>query len=100
MPFVLESVAGDRRFSLAGRDALVVGRDPISDLPILDPAVSRRHAELRVDVSGAVVHVIDLGSRNGTWINDARVTRGELRAGDRIASVSYTHLTLPTKRIV
>ena len=85
MPFVLESVAGDRRFSLAGHDALVVGRDPISDLPILDPAVSRRHAELRVDDDGSVVNVIDLGSRNGTWINDARVMRGELRAGDRIA---------------
>jgi adenylate cyclase len=92
MPFVLESVAGDRRFSLAGRDALVVGRDPISDLPILDPAVSRRHAELRVDDDGAVVHVIDLGSRNGTWINDARVTRGVLGPGDRIAfgTVAFT----------
>lgn len=101
MPFVLESVAGDRRFSLAGRDALVVGRDPISDLPILDPAVSRRHAELRVDVSGAVVHVTDLGSRNGTWINDARVTRGELRAGDRIAfgTVAFTAYTAESNRM-
>jgi len=92
MPFVLESVAGDRRFSLAGREALVVGRDPISDLPILDPAVSRRHAELRVDERDAVVHVVDLGSRNGTWINNARVTHAVLRPGDRIAfgTVAFT----------
>ena len=85
MPFVLESAAGDRRFSLAGRHALVVGRDPISDLPILDPAVSRRHAELVVDEGGEVVHVTDLGSRNGTWVNNARVTRAVLRPGDKIA---------------
>lgn len=95
MPFVLESVAGDRRFSLADRDALVVGRDPLSDLPILDPAVSRRHAELRVGDGDGVVHVTDLGSRNGTWINDNRVTRGELRSGDRIAfgTVAFTAFT-------
>lgn len=92
MAFVLESVAGDRRFSLAGREALVVGRDPISDLPILDAAVSRRHAELRVDERESVVHVVDLGSRNGTWINNVRITRAVLRPGDRIAfgTVAFT----------
>lgn len=89
MALVLESVAGDRRFSLTAHDALIVGRDPVSDLPILDPAVSRRHAELRATVpaggGAAVVHVTDCGSRNGTWINDVRVPRGVLRPGDRIA---------------
>lgn len=98
VPFVLESVAGDRRFSLAARDVLVVGRDPVSDLPILDPAVSRRHAELRVDDAGSVVHVTDLGSRNGTWINDTRTPHGALRAGDRVAfgTVAFTLQFAPT----
>ncbi|MCZ8203298.1 adenylate/guanylate cyclase domain-containing protein [Gemmatimonas sp.] len=92
MPLILQSVAGDRRFSLAGHQALVVGRDPVSDLPILDPAVSRRHAELRVDAREPLVHVTDFGSRNGTWINNARITRGLLRPGDRIAfgTVAFT----------
>ena len=98
MSFVLESVAGDRRFSLAGRDALVVGRDPVSDLPILDPTVSRRHAELRVDAHAPVVHVTDFDSRNGTWINDTRVTRGVLRAGDKVAfgTVVFTLQVAPS----
>ncbi len=89
---MLESTAGDRRFSLAGKESLIVGRDPISDLPILHPAVSRRHAELRVDERDVVVHVIDFGSRNGTWINDARVSHGVARAGDSIAfgTVAFT----------
>ena len=97
MPFVLESTTGDRRFSLAGRDALIVGRDPVSDLPILDPGVSRRHAELRTDEREPVVHVTDLGSRNGTWINNARVSRGVLRAGDTVAfgTVMFTLRVAP-----
>ena len=98
MPLVLEAVAGDRRFSLAGREALVVGRDPVSDLPILDPAVSRRHAELRADERESLVHVTDFGSRNGTWINNTRVARGVLRPGDRIAfgTVSFTLHVVPS----
>lgn len=63
----------------------MVGRDPVSDLPILHPAVSRRHAELRVDEQSSTVHVTDFGSRNGTWINNARVTTAVARAGDEIA---------------
>ena len=99
MPFVLESVTGDRRFTLAGHDPVVVGRDLVSDLPILDVAVSRRHAELHVDERDAVIHVVDLGSRNGTWINDARVTQAVLRQGDQIAfgTVAFTvHGTEPS----
>jgi adenylate cyclase len=95
MPLVLESTAGDRRFSLAGKAALVVGRDPVSDLPVLDPAVSRRHAELQMSDNTDTVQVIDLGSRNGTWINNARVSRGTLRVGDTIAfgTVAFTLCT-------
>ena len=98
MSFVLVSTTGDRRFSLAGSDVLIVGRDPASDLPILDPAVSRRHAELRTDDHARVVHVTDLGSRNGTWVNQARAGHGVLRAGDTIAfgTVTFTLHTAPS----
>jgi adenylate cyclase len=92
VPLVLASAAGDRRFALAGRLPLVLGRDPVSDLPVLDPAVSRRHAELSLDEADALLRVTDLGSRNGTWINGARIRRGTARAGDTIAfgTVSFT----------
>jgi adenylate cyclase len=79
------SAAGDRRFSLVGTATLVVGRDPLSDLPVLDPAVSRRHTELRLDEQTSRLHVSDLGSRNGTWINGTRVTRATAVAGDTVA---------------
>ncbi|MBY0490811.1 MAG: FHA domain-containing protein [Gemmatimonadaceae bacterium] len=85
MPLVLVSAAGDRRFSITGTATLMVGRDPVSDLPILDPAVSRRHAEVRLDERTPRVHVTDLGSRNGTWINGTRITRATAKAGDTVA---------------
>lgn len=92
MTLVLSSVAGDRRFSLVGRGPLVLGRDPVSDLPVLDPAVSRRHAELSPGEREDEVQIVDLGSRNGTWINGARIDRGVARAGDTVAfgTVTFT----------
>src|SRR4051794_31064575 len=46
----------------------VVGRDPGCDLVLADEEVSRRHAEIAVDASGAVV-VHDLGSTNGVAVD-------------------------------
>ena len=64
--------AGDRRFEIAGSAPLVVGRELSSTLPVLDPVVSRRHAELRLADDGTV-DVCDLDSRTGTWVNGVRV---------------------------
>jgi pSer/pThr/pTyr-binding forkhead associated (FHA) protein len=72
---------------LAGREvevtaALVLGRQAV-DLVIDDPQVSRRHASVRP--AGDGLEVEDHGSRNGTWVNGARVggpTR--LAPGDRV----------------
>ncbi len=82
MTFVLVSATGDRRFTLRDGAALVAGRDIACDLPILDPGISRRHVEIRVDESG--VKLTDLGSRNGTWINGIRAADGRARPGDTI----------------
>jgi adenylate cyclase len=82
MTFVLVSTTGDRRFTLGVGATLVAGRDIACELPILDPGVSRRHVELRVDDDG--VMLTDLASRNGTWINGARVQQAHAKPGDTI----------------
>jgi DNA-binding NtrC family response regulator len=66
---------------------VVVGRGPGADLCVLDQRLSRRHA--RFTLAGNRVLVEDLSSTNGTWIDGARVTRGEVDVGDtvRLASV-------------
>jgi adenylate cyclase len=82
MSFRLLSVTGEQDFELANDHAYVVGRAVTSEIPIFDPTISRRHAELRVSAGG--VQVKDLGSSNGTFINGARITDGALSAGDSI----------------
>ncbi len=83
MALALVSPSGDRRFVLPEGATLVLGRDTTSDLPILDPGVSRRHAELRAD--GPVIALQDMSSRNGTWLNGQRIGRAQARVGDLIS---------------
>ncbi|MCA9053899.1 MAG: diguanylate cyclase [Planctomycetaceae bacterium] len=64
----------------AGETAL--GRDPGCELEIDDDFISRVHAKVEVD--GDEISVIDQGSRNGTFVNEERVTRKSIRAGDHI----------------
>ena len=59
-----------------------VGRDPQSTLVVSEPGVSRDHALVILDNSGARVR--DLQSGQGTWLNGARITEAELRDGDRL----------------
>ncbi len=65
-----------------GETALVVGRMPECDVPLSDPNVSRRHAEVRRQGTGFVV--VDLGSTNGTRVNGAQVKERLLNNGDEI----------------
>ncbi|MFB9239206.1 FHA domain-containing protein [Plantactinospora siamensis] len=60
-----------------------VGRQEDSDILLVDAKVSRRHAEVVV-ADGEVV-LRDIGSTNGTWHNDRRITEPTaLRDGDRL----------------
>lgn len=61
---------------------ITVGRDPASDIFLNDVTVSRAHAVLRLD--GSHVHIEDVGSLNGTYVNDAIVTRATLTSGDTV----------------
>jgi adenylate cyclase len=78
--FKLISTAGDQTFELPEGRAVVVGRAATSDLPIYDPTVSRRHAELLL-VNGSL-SVKDLGSSNGTYLNGTPITQSSASDGD------------------
>lgn len=63
----------------------VIGRQLGSDIHLVDPSVSRRHAELEVRPDGFLAR--DLGSSNGTFVNDQRLQPYAprlLRPGDRL----------------
>lgn len=67
---------------LAGQ-TVVIGRDPEVDLPLPTGGVSRRHAKLTCGDGGQYT-IIDLGSKNGTFVNGTSVDVAPLRPGDRI----------------
>jgi hypothetical protein len=60
----------------------ILGRGTDCDLRLVDPGVSRHHAELRVE-DGEVV-LVDLGSTNGTFVNGQPVRRVSLTDGTRV----------------
>lgn len=71
-----------RTLHLAEGESVVVGRAWPSDLLIDDPGLSRQHA--RFERNGHEIVVEDLGSRNGTTVNEERVERAHVNAGQRI----------------
>jgi pSer/pThr/pTyr-binding forkhead associated (FHA) protein len=74
----------------------ILGRDE-ANIHIDSPTVSRRHARIRVSGTEAVLE--DLGSKNGTCVNGARVsTVVRLKDGDEVqvgSVVSRFRMTSP-----
>jgi diguanylate cyclase (GGDEF)-like protein len=69
-------------FDKSRRD-FVVGRDPDTDIMVDHAAISRRHARLFEKDGG--IWVEDLGSTNGTQVNDAQIDGPrQLRNGDQL----------------
>src|SRR5207253_758580 len=84
MPFSLLSADGQSKYDVRDGAPMLVGRAPTCDVPVFDPTVSRRHAELSLAPGG--VKVTDLGSANGTFVNGEEIT------GDRMALGRVTRL--------
>lgn len=61
---------------------LVIGRSPDCDLCLVDQAMSRRHC--RIEPHENRWRLIDLESRNGTYINGQRIHDQYLNDGDKI----------------
>jgi diguanylate cyclase (GGDEF)-like protein len=64
-------------------DTYVFGREADADLVLSRNSVSRRHAQLAREASGSW-SVEDLGSTNGTFVNEVRIEHQSLRDGDQL----------------
>lgn len=68
---------------------VVVGRDPYCDVYVDNPGVSRQHFKIDRGDTGEY-RVTDLGSSNGTYLNDRPVKVGTLRDRDVIQFGKYS----------
>lgn len=86
--FALDEPVKDRRFVLHSGEN-IIGRLEECDIPVLDGSVSRQHA--RVVFARDRISITDLGSSNGSFVNELRVEMAELSDGDmvRIGNIRF-----------
>lgn len=78
--YLVQRVAGEtRRAWPLKAGAQIVGRSEECEIVIDDGTISREHAELVLD--DRTIRVIDLDSRNGTLVDNVRITSTEIRVG-------------------
>ncbi len=63
---------------------VVIGRNPTTDITLLDEGISREHALILFDEESSCYVIEDLGSTNGTKVNGKRVRSASLSEGDEI----------------
>ena len=68
---------------LSGKDEIKIGRSPECDVVLEHASVSRVHASVRRTSSGKYL-ITDLGSLNGTFVNNRKVSSAEVSAKDKI----------------
>lgn len=88
MAFIIQTVDGvvANKFEI-GEQALTFGRSPKAHVQIDDKAVSTEHAQIIIekDDKGKNSYVLeDLGSTNGTFINESKIEKQQLRHNDTL----------------
>ena len=76
------TAAGRLTFRARPGTIKTIGRATRADFIVDAALVSRLHC--RLETAADAIHVVDLDSTNGTYVNDARITRAKLTAGDRL----------------
>jgi ABC-type multidrug transport system ATPase subunit/pSer/pThr/pTyr-binding forkhead associated (FHA) protein/ABC-type multidrug transport system permease subunit len=79
----LEREHGRRTVHPLQRGTMSIGRSHTNDIVVEDLLASRRHAEIFIGQSG--IHVVDLDSANGTFVNGRKINREVLNQRDIIA---------------
>jgi pSer/pThr/pTyr-binding forkhead associated (FHA) protein len=71
------------RYPLVSEETLI-GRNPTTDVTLLDENISREHALILLDAASGTYTIEDLQSTNGTKVNGKGVRSQALHHGDKI----------------
>lgn len=82
MHYRLTGIGNDFRFELKGSAVHHVGRAVTSECAVVDPTVSRHHAEIRLTKNG--IEITDLGSSNGTYVNGVKIDKSHVAPGAEV----------------
>ncbi len=80
--YILEGEGAGTRYDLDTRRETLIGRSAGADICLADTSVSQKHC--RIKPSAGWFMVYDLGSTNGTLVNDSEIKEYVLSAGDRL----------------
>jgi general secretion pathway protein E len=86
----LKPIRGSAQAVRLGRESISIGRHPDNTIPLVDDLASRFHAAVEPDGDG--YRLKDLGSRNGTKLNEQKVKESKLNPGDVIRVGSHEFL--------
>ena len=78
----------EERVSLDSVDELTIGRATQNNIVFSNKRVSSSHA--KIYKMGTEYHIADIGSMNGTYVNDVLVRDVVLKENDKIAIGNYT----------
>jgi putative nucleotidyltransferase with HDIG domain len=76
---------------------VTVGRGKANSLRLMDPKVSRIHAKIETTKEG--FRIKDVNSKNGVFVNDARISSQLLKSGDTVR-IGLTDLRFSEREIV
>ncbi len=94
--FHLRMIKGVPAYGVYFIDGMVtVGRSEESDIFLVDPSVSRNHAEIEMDAEGPLVR--DLASTNGTFINGERLESSRRALSGDVLTFGNTQLRLEAR---
>jgi FHA domain/Tetratricopeptide repeat/PilZ domain len=82
-------------------DVIKIGRSPSNDVVLYNKLISKSHAFLYYPASGKSPFLVDLGSRNATFVNDTRITpyqMHQLADADEISFGPETKVTYLSPR--
>jgi adenylate cyclase len=80
MQLIMNPGQTDERVFDLPEGPVTIGRTEESTLCVLHKSLSRRHAQL--ERTGERVVLLDLSSKNGTFVHELRITRHELKEGE------------------
>ncbi|MDX2017632.1 MAG: ATPase, T2SS/T4P/T4SS family, partial [Planctomycetota bacterium] len=90
--YVLKAIRGQSGNIALGREKITFGRHPDNAVVLQDDLASRHHCTIEQGALPGQFIVTDLGSRNGTKVNDVRVKSQAVAPGDMIRIGHHEYL--------